>query len=76
MIKNLLRIYEKKSNPKKLKNKNFFSSGNPITVFVSPYNYFSITPIAMVFFFPQSSFYKDYTLQIKKNQNKSQLVMT
>jgi hypothetical protein len=59
----LLRIYEKNPTQNILKIKSFFS-GNPITVFVSPYNYFSITPIAMIFFsFPQSSFYKDYTLQ-------------
>jgi hypothetical protein len=56
-----------KKNPtqKSFKIKSFFF-GNPITVFVSPYNYFSITPIAMIYFFPRSSFYKDYTLQILK----------
>jgi hypothetical protein len=40
-----------KKNPtqKSLNIKSFFL-GNPIIVFVSPYNYFSITPIAMIFF--------------------------
>jgi hypothetical protein len=60
-----------KKNPtqKSFKIKSFFS-GNPIIVFVSPYNYLSITPIAMIYFFPQSSFYKDYTLQILKKSKK------
>jgi hypothetical protein len=71
----LLRIYEKKSNPKKLKNKKFFS-GNPIIVFVSLYNYFSITPIAMIFFPHKALFTRNIHSKFEKNQNKSQLVMT
>jgi hypothetical protein len=60
-----------KKNPtqKSFKIKSFFL-GNPITVFVSPYNYFSITPIAMIYFFPRSSFYKDYTFQIFKKSKQ------
>jgi hypothetical protein len=46
-----------KKNPiqKSLKIKSFFS-GNLIIVFVSPYNYFSITLIAMIFFSHEALF--------------------
>jgi hypothetical protein len=57
-----------KKNPtqKSLKIKRFFS-GNPITVFVSPYNYFSITLIAMILFFPTKLFLQGlYTPNFKK----------
>jgi hypothetical protein len=59
-----------KKNPtqKSFKIKSFFS-GNPITVFVSPYNYFSITPIAMIFFSHKALFTRIIHSKLKKNQN-------
>jgi hypothetical protein len=63
-----------KKNPtqKSFKIKSFFL-GNPITVFVSPYNYFSITPIAMIFFLPMKLFLQGLYIpnfsKIKTNHN-------
>jgi hypothetical protein len=57
-----------KKNPtqKSLKIKSFFSR-NPITVFVSPYNYFSITPIAIIKKIPTKLFLQGlYTPNIFK----------
>jgi hypothetical protein len=66
---------EKNPTQKSFKIKSFFS-GNPIIVFVSPYNYFSITPIAMIIFSHEALFTRIIHSKFFLNQNKSQLVMT
>ena len=57
MIKNFVKNLWKKIQPKKVQKQKVFFLGNPITVFVSSYNYFSITLIAMNFFFSHEALF-------------------